>query len=192
MTVAVKNTLPFERGDTYNEGSFLTLGDGVMKSLEGRLFWAKDTVHDSGMPVGLIAVKNDTGAAITVANSFAKFSSSSEFDFPRRIGTFPNNTAGGICVALDDAYTVGGTIADDDIFWCVFWGPVSVLADASSAASLATGLAVASNNAGCIKDGAAAAGEVVLGRLAYAASWTAATAATVFMAVDFKATPAAG
>lgn len=192
MTVAVKNTLPFERGDTFNEGSWLTLDDTVLKSLEGRTFWAKDTVHNSGMPVGLIAVKNDTGAAITIARKFCKFSATDKFDFPRRIGTFPNNTAGGICVALDDAYTVGNTIPDDDIFWCVFWGPVNVLT-AATVASLATGVPVSSTNAGVINDAATvAAGSVVLGRLAAAASWTAATAATVFMAMDFKATPAAG
>jgi len=191
MPVCIKNTLPFERGDTFNDGSWLTLDDTVIKSLEGHTFWVEDTVHNTGMPVGLIAVKNDTGAAITVARKFCKFSNTDAYDLPRRIGTFPNNTAGGLCLALDDAYTVGDSIPDDDIFWCVFYGVVDVLT-AATVASLASNMNVASTNAGVIKDGAAAAGETVLGTLVPADSWSAATAATVFMDVSFRGAEAAG
>ena len=145
------------------------------------------------MSVVLIAVKNDTGAAITVARKFCKFSASTNEDFPGRIGTFPNNTAGGLCLPLDDAYTVGTSIPDDDIFWCVLRGPVKVLTGAS-VTNLAANLAVASDNAGLIANtsGGAAAGEYVVGTLLPAASYSASTATLIYADCKLAVPPAAG
>lgn len=191
MFGAAERSLPFPRGDTYNEGSFLTLDDSVLKSMEGRIFWAQDTVHDTGQQVGLICVKNDTAAAITVARKFALFSVATAYDFLRRIGTFPNTTDGALVVAMDDAYTVGATIPDDDLFWCVCFGPVSILTGAS-VASFAAGMPVASDNAGLIADGPAAAGKTAVGRLIYAASYSTTTATPIFMTTNLTGAEAAG
>ena len=188
----VSRCLPFPRGYTMADG-IITPGDTGRDHLEGKLYEVPDTEHGSGVNVILMAVKNDTGAAITVARKFGEFSAATALDHGRRIGQFPCNTAGAVVLPLDDAYTVGASIADDDIFYVVVYGYCDVLTGAS-VASLAAAGAVASDNAGLIADQAtAAAGEFVVGTLDYAASYSANTATTIFVnPPSLNLPPAAG
>jgi hypothetical protein len=189
---------PFARGYTFNDappsGGLVTLGDTGLSEYEGKIYEVPDTVHGTGRPVLLMIVKNDTGAAITVARKFAAFSAATSLDHGRRIGTFPNGTAGGVVVALDDGYTVGKSIADDDLFFVLIYGPCSIGTPAA-VTNLTAGESVASDNAGLIANtsGGAAAGEYVAGTLDYAASYTANSTAKVLVDCrNFAMPPAAG
>jgi hypothetical protein len=156
-----EKTLPFPRGGTYLDG-VVTGSDTLASHLEGKLYEVDDTVHGTGHKVILRCVKNDTGSAITIARSFAKFSTTSQYDFGRRVGTFPNDTAGGVCKPMDDAYTVGNTIADDDLFYVVEEGPCWVTSEATTY-NITAGDALASDASGLVNGAAAAAGEYVVG-----------------------------
>lgn len=190
--------LPFPRGNTFNDappsGGLVTLGDTGLSEYEGKIYEVPDTVHGTGRPVLLMIVKNDTGAAITVARKFCKFSAATALDWGRRIGTFPNNTAGGVCVPLDDAYTVGKSIADDDLFYVLLYGPCSIVTP-SAVTNFAAHMAVRSTNAGILSNdsGGCPAGSYPVGTLDYAASYTANSTAKVL--IDCRrltAPPAAG
>jgi hypothetical protein len=189
----VVNALPFERGRTYCDG-VVTPGATLFDSLLGKTFRVPDTVNSTGQHVYLVAVKNSTGSAITVVRKFFSFEIDTAKDFPRYCGALPNTSAGGIVLALDDAYTVGASIPNNDIFWAVCEGPVSVLTGASIA-SLAAGGGVASDNAGLIADQAtAAASEFVYGTLNYLATYVINTATLVNAQArgQLKLPPAAG
>lgn len=180
MPSVEERALPFPRGYTAVDGT-LTPGDGWRQDeLEGKVYWAPDTIHNTGIMVGLMAVKNDTGAAITVARQCGEFSLANTYDFGRRIGTFPCNTEGAVALPLDDAYTVGATIADDDIFYVIVKGPCSI--DTEGVSNFAAGMSLMSSALGCIRNLAQpTAGSFVLGTLAYAASYTANTTAVVYV-----------
>lgn len=189
--------LPFPRGSTMNSappsGGLITLGDTGLQEFEGKVYEVPDTVHKTGKPVLLMIVKNDLGSDITVARKLMSFSTATALDFGRRIGAFPNVTAGGVCVPLDDAYTVGGTIADDDLFYALIYGPCAI-ATGASIASLAAHGSVASDNAGLIADQAnAAAAEFVVGTLDYLATYVINSTAKVLVDCrNLNKPPAAG
>lgn len=185
--------LPFPRGSTANADGLLTLGDTTLQEFEGKLFEVPDTQHGTSQPVVLMIVQNDTGSAITVARKMGEFSVATSLDHARRIGTFPCNTAGAVAVPLDDAYTVGATIADNDLFYVVVRGWCSIGTPAA-VNNFAAGMSVSSDNGGFIGNAAAsAASYFVVGTLDYAASYTANSTAKVFIdALPLKAPPAAG
>lgn len=144
-----KCVLPFPRGQTASDsGLVASLDDDSFSGLEGRIFEAVDSVHSTGQTILLRAVKNDSGAAITVARKFCMFALTSDYDFGRRVSGYVD-TAGLPCKPMDDAYTVGFSIPDDDIFWVVERGPCSVVAEASSV-NLAAGAVVASDASGLV------------------------------------------
>ena len=150
--------LPFERGRT--AGNFglpgVTLSDTSWNEILGNPYWVPDTVHGTGQCVVLIPVKNDTGDVITVARQFIKFSTGA-LDFFCKCAGY-NDSAGGIVLALDDAYTVGVEIPDDDIFYAVLQGPVSVNTGAVGV-NLAVHDVITSDATACIQATAAAAGQ---------------------------------
>jgi len=143
-----KNALPFPRGGTASDWGQVTLDDTTYDHLEGKIFEVPDTVHGTGQLVKLRAVKNDSGSAITVARAFMGFSKTSAHDFGRRC----NGTAaaGAPCKPMDDAYTVGQSIPDDDIFFVVEEGPCYVKTEASAVALTGTGNVVASDASGLV------------------------------------------
>jgi hypothetical protein len=108
-------------------------------------------------------VKNDSGAAITSARKFYKFATTDALDFGRRIADV-NDSAGGVCKPMDDAYVVGTSIADDDLFYVVEAGPCYVNTEASSV-SLSAGGAVVSDASGLVDGAAPAAGNYICGRI---------------------------
>lgn len=182
--------LPFPRGETFNAFALLTMGDTKHSDLEGRIYEVDDSMHGTGRTVLLRVVKNDTGGAITVARKFAEFSAG-VLDFGRRIGTFPCDTAGAIVKPVDDAYTVGASIPDDDLFYVVESGPCSVLTNDDTLA-LTAGDGVATDNEGLVSDDPAAAGEFVAGQSDI--TTTSATAITLVVHVNagLAKPPAAG
>ena len=183
--------LPFPRGYTAADG-VVTPDDSWKSELEGQVFWTEDTEHGTGYLIGLMVVKNDTGAAITIARRFCEFSITDSLDFRRRIGTFPANTEGAVAVPLDDAYTVGNTIADDDLFYVLVSGPCSV--ETGGVGNFVAGMSVMTSALGKIRDLAAVpAGDFVIGTLDTAASYTANSTAIVLVdAFPLKMPPAAG
>lgn len=193
MFAPIIGHLPFQRGKTAS-GGLLTPTATYRDELEGRFYWAEDTLHGTKQPVVLLCLRNTTGAAITVARKFVKLDITTAKSVASAGDTFPNTTAGGVALPLDDAYVVGSSIADDDIFTVVAWGYCSVLTGAS-VTNLAAGNAIASDNAGLIANvsGGAAAGEFVIGRLDYQASYSAATATRMFICpANLAPPPAAG
>ena len=115
-----EKSLPFPRGRTfYDANTDVTLSDTLYSHLEGQIFEVEDTEHGTGEKVLLRVVKNDTGAAITVARKFCEFSVTSSADWGLRVGTFPADTAGAVCKPIDDAYTAGDTIDQYDLFYVV-------------------------------------------------------------------------
>lgn len=169
------------------------MGDTDLFGFEGKVFEFPDTVHGTGRSVWCMCVQNDTGSAITVARKFASLANSTSMDFGGRVGAFPNATAGGVVVALDDAYTVGATIADNDLFWVLVYGPCSI-ATGASVTNLSAGISVSSDNAGLINNATGvAAGAYVAGTLDYAASYTANSTAKVLVDCrNLNKPPAAG
>ncbi len=188
----MKDAAPFLRGKTYCDGVVIpgaTLFDRQLGFM--RVYKFRDTVHGTGAPVWLTPVKNSTGAAITVARKFFSYEIDTALDFGKYCGAFPNTTAGGKVLAIDDAYTVGQSIPDNDIFWAVVQGPVYVLA-ASSVTNLTAGGAVTSTATGVIANKTtAAAGEYVYGTLDYAASYTAFAETLVWANASLVMPPAA-
>ena len=156
--------LPFPRGTTFSDQGLVTMDDSMRSDLEGKLVQVEDTVHDTGEQITLRIVKNDTGGDITVAKKCGEFSTTTDKDYGARIGTFPGNTAGAVGKPIDDAYTVGGTIPDLDLFYVVEEGLCDILTEAS-AANIGVGEPVAMDGAGCIEGVAtgAAAGQFVIG-----------------------------
>jgi meiotically up-regulated gene 157 (Mug157) protein len=108
-------------------------------------------------------VKNDTGSAITAANKFCEFSTTSARDFGGRVGTFPADTAGAVVKPLDDAYAAGYSIPANDMFYVVEDGLCDVLAEATY--NLTAGDPVATDAAGLVNGAQAAAGEYIVGRI---------------------------
>lgn len=155
--------LPFERGRTFSDAGMVTMDDGTYSHLEGQRFKCEDTVHGTGQKITLLVVKNDTGAAITAARKFYKFSVTDAKDFGRRVAGVAS-TAGMVCKPLDDAYTVGFSIPAGDLFYVTDegWGTVQ---SAAGTVNVAAGEQVATTALGLIGGAAAAAGE-------YAAGWT--------------------
>lgn len=143
-----EKTLPFPRGSTNSDAGLVDLDDSSFSDLEGKIFEVPDTVHDTGQPILLRAVKNDSGSDITVARTFMGFSTSSPNDFGRRVSGLA--AAGAICKPMDDAYAVGFVIPDDDIFYVVERGPCDVNT-VSSACDLAAGVGAASASSGLLK-----------------------------------------
>jgi len=182
-------TLPFPRGETYNESGLLTLTNySYWSHLEGQRFKVPDTVHSTGADVELIVLRNGSGSAITSEARLLKFGTAA-LNFGRVAGGF-NNVAGGVAVPLDDAYTASKSIASNDLFYAVLSGPCNVKTEASSV-NLAQGAAVASDASGYINGAAAAAGETVIGVIDQA-STTVAESVVVHIINPLKKSEAAG
>ena len=179
-----------ERGKTMADYALtgLTLDSTSYLGLCGQIFQVLDTVHGTGELVTLISLKNESGGDLTVARKFLKFGTSA-LNFGRVCAGF-NDAAGGIVVAMDDAYTVGATIVEHDVFLAVFKGPVSVTTGAAGV-DLAQGAAVASDATGCVAAAAATAGQFVAGTLDQATT-DEDTAGVDHMAGHLAMPPAAG
>jgi len=148
--------------------------DTFKNDLLGRVFLTPDTVHGTGKTVALRVVKNDTGAAITVARNLCEFDGADAYDFGRKVTSFGNNLSaqGAVCKPLDDAYTVGASIPANDLFYVIEEGYATVLTE-SGAVSLPRGTAVCANATGTLDGARAAAGTYVIGTMVnpcYAAS----------------------
>jgi hypothetical protein len=184
--------LPFPRGSTANADGLLTPGDTGLQEFEGKVFEVPDTVHGTAINPLLIILQNDTGAAITVARKFGEFAGATALDFGRRVGTFPCDTEGAICVALDDAYTVGATIADNDLFYGLVYGWCSIATQGTG--NFVSQMPVCTSALGVIRNLAnPVAGYFVVGTLGYAASYSPNSTAKVFVdCLGFKKPPAAG
>lgn len=191
----MNSCLPFPRGKTYSQSSGMTLSDTTASNLEGKIYEVKDTVHGTGRTVLLRVVKNDTGRDITVARKCGEFATTSATDFGCRIGTFPGDTEGAVAKPLDDAYTIGATIPDDDLFYVVEAGLCYIQGEASSV-DLTAPCAVAIDSSGLINGAKAAAGEYVVGTLQLSSSDEGDGTDDTSLLVDVKAgldpPPAAG
>lgn len=168
------HNLPFPRGQTFGDG-VLTLSDTYHHAQEGRVYEVPDTVHGTGVKVKLRVVKNDTGAAITVARNLCEFDGPDAYDFGRRVTSFGNNLSGQgvVCKPLDDAYAVGQVIPDQDLFYVCEEGPCTILTE-TGVVALPAGTALAANAQGTIDGARAAAGYYVIGTND-APCWTATT-----------------
>jgi len=181
--------LPFPRGKTFSQNADstkFTLSDQNFKSLEGKTFEVTDTVHGTGEKIKLRVVKNDSGAAITVAaDRLVMFSVTSDTDFGNRVSGY-NTVAGGVCKPIDDDYAVGFSIPDDDLFYIIEEGLCDIEAENTG---ISAGNAVASNNTAQVNNAVAAAGEYVVGTAQEASA--ASTALLVRVAPGFALPDAA-
>jgi hypothetical protein len=182
--------LPFDRGATMSHWNVFskTLDANSWLGLAGQRFWVRDTVHETGAPVCLIALKNGA-AALTVAKKFVKLSTASA-EYRAGVITGYNDTAGGVCIALDDQYTVGKEIPAYDIFFGVLIGPVKVTSEAS-AVSLTAGDPVASDASGLLDGASATAGQYVVGTVDQDAAATD-TDTLIYASGNLSMPPAAG
>lgn len=161
--VAIQGAFP--RGETWKQFSSVigTLLVGTPEqSLMGRRIWVPDTIHGKGAEVELVCLQNQTGGDITVARDFAQFGTSA-YDFGRVCGAFGTGCSAGLMsLALDDAYTVGRTIEEFDLFWCIAYGWATVRTAAAAVANqIHTSVACDAN--GRIKATAAADTESICG-----------------------------
>ena len=182
--------LPFPRGGTMSDWGALSnerpaLTSATWLSLAGQRFLTADTVHGTASPVGLILLKNGA-STLTVARRFLKFSLASALDFGR-VSDGYNTVAGGIAVALDDAFVVGKVIPAYDLFYAVYFGPCGVLTEATTV-NLAAGNTIISDASGYVDGVAAAATQVPLG-IIDVASTTAAEEVVIHMDVSLLARP---
>lgn len=182
MIPVLNSNLPFPRGKTAADGVITpTLAWAMGQSFLGFGYLTSDTVYGYASPVVLLPVVNTTSGAITVARKFAEFDISAAGRRPVAVGTFPCDTAGAVALPLDDAYPVGSSIPQYDIFYLVAYGRCKVLTGAAVNA-LTAGGTVATDNAGLIANVAnAAAGSFVIGFLEYASSYSASTATMIFV-----------
>jgi len=182
--------IPCARGYTLGDTGLtgLTLDATSYLGQCGVPFQVLDTVHGTGRLVTLMPVKNESGGALTVARRFLKFATSA-LNFGR-VSAGYNDAAGGIVVAMDDAYTVGQSIAEHDVFLVVLAGPVYVNTGATGV-SLAQGVAVSSDASGYVQAATSTAGQFVAGTLD-AATTAEATAVVVHMAGNLAMPPALG
>ena len=159
-------TLPFPRGSTYSDGGQIAMTATYCDGLEGRVFETEDTVHETGQKIKLRVLRNTTGGDITVARNFCEISLAASLAFGRKCSAFGAALSGQGVMAkpLDDAYAVGQTIPENDLFYVVELGPCGVLTDANAIA-LAAGSAITTDAAGRIHAAVAAAGEYVIGTL---------------------------
>ena len=157
---AISQNLPFPRGSTWSDGSGQTLSDTTASDLEGKLYVVPDTVHGTGRHVVLRCVKNDSSGDITAARKLYSFSVGA-LDVGGRIDGIAGS-AGELCKPLDDAYTVGMTIPDDDLFYVVDEGPCYVTSEASTY-NITAQDAVANDTSGLVNGAKAAAGEYPFG-----------------------------
>lgn len=158
-----KKHLPFPRGSTLNEDGLLTLTGTEFAALEGTIYEVPDTVHNTGRTVLLRLVRNGSGNAITVARKGIEFSTAASKDWGG-VAAGICNTAGAVGKPIDDAYTVGKSIADDDYFYVVEAGPCYIVTEASSV-NLAAGASVAFDNTGAVNGAAATEAEFIVGVL---------------------------
>ena len=159
------DSLPFPRGQAYSDAGAVTMTDTLANDLLGRIFKVKDTVHGTGEEVLLRAVKNDTDAAIVVANedrALQKFAVGA-LDFGRKIAG-DASVAGSICKPIDDAYPDNFSIPDDDVFYVVERGPCYCTTGAADV-GLTAGDAVSTHTDGKLRATPAAAGEYVVGTI---------------------------
>ncbi len=157
------HSLPFPRGTTYGD-NVITMTATIARDHEGRVYEVPDSVHNTGRKVKLRVVRNLTGAAMTVARNFCEFSVGTQLDFGRKISGYGASVSqqGAIAKPLDDAYTVGMTIPNLDLFYVVEHGPATVLTE-TVVCNLAAGDAVTCDANGRVNGAAAAAGQYVVG-----------------------------
>ena len=134
-----RDSLPFARGDTLNGvgygSSLLTAGE-LGAEFEGQCFDVIDTVHETYNPMQLRAVRNNSGAAITVARKHVGFSTG-QLDAGRQVSGL--GTVGLPAKGIDDAYPVGTIIRTNDVFWVVESGPVKLTCSSTSNTLVAQG-----------------------------------------------------
>ena len=159
-------TLPFPRGTTFSDAGVVSMDDSKYAHLEGKVYEVPDTQHGTGKNVRLRVVKNDTGGAITAARNLCEFDGVDAQDYGRRVTSFGAALSGQgvVCKPLDDAYTVGMSIPDNDLFYVVEEGYCTVVTE-TGVVSLPVGTAVAANAAGGLDGARAAAGFYVIGTM---------------------------
>jgi hypothetical protein len=131
MAITFSDQLPFPRGRTLSDAGVATVSDTYYEHLEGRIYSVRDTVHSKGIPIHLIVLKNDTGAAITVARRGVRFSTTDAYDFGRRVAGWVN-AAGQVGVPIDDDYSLGFSIPDNDLFYGIVRGYCTINTEATS------------------------------------------------------------
>lgn len=174
---AYERLLPFPRGETLEEGNTNLLGALSNDQLLGKVFRATDTIHGTGQDVWVMAVKNDSGAAITAAHRCVEFDTTA-LDFMRKVSGFCD-TAGWVSLPIDDAYD-GYSLKDHCIFYVVVKGPCYVTTEATSV-SLGAHAQVTVDGSGYVEGAAPGAGNFVLGRIDAACT---ATSTDVVVHVD--------
>jgi hypothetical protein len=166
---AYERILPFPRGETLEEGNTNLLGATSNDQLLGKKFLATDTVHGTGEDVVVMAVKNDSGSAITTEHRCVEFDSTA-LDLFRKVSGYCDS-GGGLALPIDDAYADSTSLADHAIFYVVVKGPCYVKTEAS-AVSLGAGAAVTVDGSGYLEGAAPGANNFILGRLDAAATTT--------------------
>lgn len=160
-----KSILPFPRGSCASQGltgstdPVVTEGINFRKDLAGYTATVEDSVNSTGRPVTLLAVQNDSGAALVLNPSDVRKGvtfDTSAGDFLRKVSGFVGDGEYGLLV--DDSYPSDYSVAEYDWFWCVLEGPVQSTPDATG---LTTGAPVAFAASGYVT--VAAAGDAVIG-----------------------------
>ncbi len=165
------NILPFPRGETLC-GANVTAGDTVFESWQGRVIPVSyDTVFEKDVPLELMLVRNDSGAAITKGYHFFKPSAAdTTADFPMAVSGV-TDALGQFGYLIDPAYGASPSIADNDLFCVVRKGLGKAKAE-STTVSLSANAAFVADALGRMDGAAPAAGAAVLGRVMRAADTT--------------------
>ena len=100
MDAPARKALPFDRGQTWSDGSLVTPTDAMCGALGclGRRYITEDTVHRTGQPIELIVLQNSSGGAITcptdiagnACSRFLRFGATTALDFGRVVAGYQN------------------------------------------------------------------------------------------------------
>ena len=162
------NTLPFARGTFWSDG-LVTLTDTMAEYLLGRVYRVNDTVHDTGNPVWLRIVRNDSDGSLTTAYRPVAWATAA-LDIGRAISGFADDQ-GERCKMMDDAYVVGSTWLNNDLGYVVESGPCYGTVESTTAA-LAQFDPVCTDATGYIDGTTATTGDYVIGVLDAACTTT--------------------
>ena len=129
----------FSRGKTFYDGGTVDTTAGIFDHVLGKEYevvdrdaGGRDSATPSGLPVTLIAVRNDSGSAISNAAGLGVVFGTDAKDHLRLSDGLPSVT-GQFGLPVDSFLPTTWDIADDDVFWVVKEGPAEMLLSGSIA-----------------------------------------------------------
>lgn len=160
------NNQPFELGETLkgtdDDGNLINkdkLGQ-IYVFPASNLSGTTGKKRRTGKPVVAVCLRNESGATL-YGKRLARCTKTAGYSLIEAVDGYTTVLNDGPCVVIDEFIATGG-VADDDIFWGIIGGPVTVLTPLAGATFNATGIAVGDNLVACtaVTTGATSAGRI--------------------------------